>query len=90
MDVEISVTGLAATDVETARFIAAMARCPLMETVDLVYSQEKKIADAVVRQFQVTLKLKSDADVRRAKAGSEASLTRAEARAATQAEGVAQ
>jgi len=63
MAVEISVTGLAATDVEVARFIAAMARCPLMETVELVYSQQKKFKDSVVRDFNIILELKGDADV---------------------------
>lgn len=64
LDVEITVTGLAATDVEVARFIAAMARCRLMDMVDLVYSQEKTVNDSVVREFQVVLRLKPDADVR--------------------------
>ncbi|KPK83609.1 MAG: hypothetical protein AMJ81_07770 [Phycisphaerae bacterium SM23_33] len=63
LDIEITVTGLAATDVEVARFIAAMARCPLMETVDLVYSQQKNLKECVVREFQVILRLKLEADV---------------------------
>ncbi len=64
MDVALTVTGLAGTDVEVARFIAQMARCPLMETVDLVYSEEKKVQDVMVREFQVVMRLKGEADVR--------------------------
>jgi len=63
MSVQLTVVGLAATDVQVARFIAAMARCPLMETVDLVYSQQKKRGNAIVREFRVDLQLKPDADV---------------------------
>ena len=62
-DVLITLTGLAATDVEVARLITTMARCPIMDTVDLVYSQEKKVNEYIVREFQVVMKLKADADV---------------------------
>ena len=66
MEVRLVVTGLAATDVEVAKFIAQMAKCPLMESVDLVYSEEKKISGSMVRTFQVEMQLKGDADVRAA------------------------
>ena len=69
LDVQIGVTGLAATDVQVARFIAAMARCPLVALVELVYSQEKKIESRIVREFKVILVLKPDADVREAGGG---------------------
>jgi len=59
----LTVTGLAGTDVEVAAFIAAMARCPLMQTVELVYSQEKEVNETVAREFQVTMRLKPGADV---------------------------
>lgn len=63
---EIVVTGLASTDVEVAKFIANLARNPLLTTVDLVYSQEKLLGEKKkmrVREFQVRLELKQDADV---------------------------
>lgn len=73
MIVEMEVTGLADTDVGVAKFIAALARCPLAESVDLVYSQEKPIEvkdskGAVVarhqlREFQVRMVLRSNVDV---------------------------
>ena len=63
--VSMTLTGLAGTDVDVARFITAMARCPLMQSVDLVYSQEKLIEQTTVREFQVTLALKPEAEVRK-------------------------
>ncbi|MDY6914163.1 MAG: PilN domain-containing protein [Planctomycetota bacterium] len=58
----MQVTGLAATDVEVARFIANLARNPLLLSVDLLYSQETVINDVPVREFQVELKLKRNVD----------------------------
>ena len=66
LDTAITLTGLAATDVEVARFIAAMARCELMDTVDLVYSQEKKMGDFMVREFRIVMRLKSGAQLTQA------------------------
>ena len=39
--VDLVVTGQAATDVDVARFIANLARNPLLANVDLVYSEER-------------------------------------------------
>ena len=58
----LDVTGLAATDGDVARFIANMARNPLSGAVDLAYSQEKVFQDTKVREFQVKVELKNDAD----------------------------
>ncbi len=63
LEVSMTVRGLAATDVEVARFMANMARCPLMETVEIAYSEQKKFMDVVVRDFQVVMRLKENADV---------------------------
>lgn len=60
--VQITVTGLAATDIEVARLIANLARNSLVETVDLIYSQEKIVNKASVREFQIRLVLKADGD----------------------------
>ena len=59
----VDITGLADTDVQVARFIATLARNPLTAAVDLVYSQEKTVNDAKVREFQVKLELKCNVDV---------------------------
>lgn len=64
-DLTMTVTGLAATDVEVARFIAHLARNPLSSAVDLVYSEEEQIKehDTVMREFQVEIVLRTDVDV---------------------------
>ncbi len=61
--VEMQITGLAATDVQVARFIASLARNPLLGSVDLVYSEEKIVDLEPVRQFQVKLELRPGIDV---------------------------
>ena len=60
--VEMQITGRAATDVDVARFIANLLGSPLMSSVDLVYSQEKLIDKVPVREFQIRLGLKPNAD----------------------------
>lgn len=78
LDLSIEVTGLAGTDVEVARFIASMARCPLIQAVELVYSQEKKFQEAVVREFKVNMRLDPNADVLSAEKQRSGALARAD------------
>jgi len=61
--VEVKITGLAVTDVDVAKFITNLASNVLVDTVDLVYSEEKVIEKVAVREFQVKLDLKPNADV---------------------------
>ncbi len=79
LDLSIEVIGLAGTDVEVARFIASMARCPLIEDVELVYSEEKKFQEAVVREFKVNMRLDPNADVLFAEKQRGGALARADA-----------
>ncbi len=58
----VEITGLATTDVQVARFIANLSRNPLMASVDLGYSEEKKIRDMTVREFQIKIILKGEVD----------------------------
>lgn len=60
--VEMEMAGLAGTDVDVARFIAALSRCPLMTSVDLVYSQEKVVQKTTLREFRVKVELKANGD----------------------------
>jgi Tfp pilus assembly protein PilN len=62
IEVNITVKGLAGTDAEVARFIANLARNPLISAVDLSFSKEKVIDEAVVREFQIDLCLRQDVD----------------------------
>lgn len=58
----LEVKGLAATDMEVARFIANLARCPLVRSVDLGYSQQRTVGTDVIRDFDVKIELREDAD----------------------------
>jgi Tfp pilus assembly protein PilN len=59
----LTILGTAATDVQVARLIANLARNPLTQVVDLVYSQETKTrADGKVRRYKLTVRLKPNAD----------------------------
>lgn len=60
--VSMEITGLAGTDIDVARFIANLARNPMSESVDLVYSQQKKIDDIQVRRFQIKVVVKNQFD----------------------------
>ncbi|MCD4699093.1 MAG: hypothetical protein K8R91_00775 [Phycisphaerae bacterium] len=71
MKVAIAVTGLARTDVEVGRFIATMERCPLIKSAEFVFSKEEKVEDSIVREFEVILHLKENADVRCQSPGAE-------------------
>ncbi len=66
----MEISGLAATDVEVADFIANLQRCPILASVDLNYSREKTIRlkskgkdERNVREFKVTMQVKSNVDV---------------------------
>lgn len=59
----VEVTGLAATDVQVARFIANLLRNPLLTSVDLGYSQEKQVDKISVREFRVRMELRNGVDV---------------------------
>ena len=49
---------------QVARFIARLAAHPLTEIVDLSYSKESRFQqEDTIREFQLTVTLKSDADV---------------------------
>jgi len=56
--IRAQITGLGATDVEVARFITNLAQNPITDSVDLVYSQQRRIDKTPVREFKVTLELK--------------------------------
>lgn len=58
----MTITGSASTDVQVARFIANLAKHPLTELVDLVFSKEMKIGEETSRQYKVTVRLQPNAD----------------------------
>ncbi len=62
--VNLSLVGLAPTDIQVAQYMADLARCPLLESVDLIYSEEKRVADVNMRRFKIDMVLDADADIR--------------------------
>jgi len=66
----LAVTGVAATDVEVAAFIANLLRSPLLTAVDLSYSEEKifhpkkkGLPDLKLREFKVIMEVRPGVDV---------------------------
>jgi len=66
----LAVTGIAATDVEVAAFMAELLRSPLLTAVDLSYSEEKifrprkkGLPELKLREFKVTMEVRPDVDV---------------------------
>ncbi len=66
----VEVTGIAATDVEVAQFMNRLLHDPLLDTVELGYSQEVTIpratpkgVDIQARQFRITMEIKPGIDV---------------------------
>ena len=58
--VTVEMTGLGATDVEVAKFMNNLARNPMTASVDLIYSQERRMQQLAVREFKVRLELTPD------------------------------
>ena len=62
-EVLLELTGLAATDVQVAQFIATLGRSSLFEEIGLAFSEESKLEDELLRKFRVMIRIHSDADV---------------------------
>ena len=62
--VAVTLVGVAPTDVEVSRYIAALNAHPLLQDVILKYSQERTVDDSRMRQFEIQMKLNDKLDVR--------------------------
>jgi Tfp pilus assembly protein PilN len=62
--VDLKLIGLAPTAIPVAQYMASLARCPLLETVDLVYSEERRVEDVSMRRFRIDMMLDPASDVR--------------------------
>jgi hypothetical protein len=69
---KISVSGMAATDVEVANFMAGLSRNPMIEKVELVQSHEKLAGGLAFREFLVEIEFKPGADALDLKVGAKA------------------
>jgi len=62
--VRLTLVGVAPTDLEVSRYLAELNAYPLLRDVTLAYSEEKEIEDQVMREFEIAMRLETDADVR--------------------------
>lgn len=60
--VVMSMVGLAPTDLEVSRYLAALNTYTLLNDVSLLYSEEKEFDGQVMREFKITMDLSRDAD----------------------------
>lgn len=63
-EIELTLIGVAPTDIQVAQYMAALARCALLSRVDLVYSEEMRREDLTRRRFRVDMTVSPEADVR--------------------------
>jgi Tfp pilus assembly protein PilN len=63
--VNITMVGVAPTDLEVSRYMAELNAYQLLRDVTLEYSEQKDIQGRQMRQFKINLSLDPDADVRR-------------------------
>ncbi len=62
--VEVTLVGVAPTDLEVSRYIAALNAHPLLEDVTLRYSQERNVENSRMRKFEIHMRLNDKLDVR--------------------------
>lgn len=62
--IELSLIGVAPTDIQVAQYMASLARCPLLSRVDLIFSEEMRREELSQRRFRVDMTVSDEADVR--------------------------
>ena len=70
-ETSLQVIGLAPTDVEAAQLIAALARSPYFDNVELSYSEDLRHNDHVLRRFEILFRLRDRASRLVSSAGAE-------------------
>ncbi len=63
-DVTLTLIGVAPTDIQVAQYMAALARCQMLDDINLVYSEESRSNDLAMRKFRIDMRINPDADVR--------------------------
>ncbi|MCZ6835285.1 MAG: hypothetical protein O7G85_05870 [Planctomycetota bacterium] len=63
-EVKMVLKGMAPTDLEVSRYLAALNAYSLLDNVTLEYSEEKEFDGQMMREFKIKMKLRPDADVR--------------------------
>ncbi len=59
----LSLIGVAPTDADVSRYLAALNDYPVVQNVRLEISEEKEVEGQMLRQFKITMRLEPDADV---------------------------
>ena len=62
--VTLSLIGLAPTDIQVAQYMASLARCNLLQEVDLVFSEEARLTDESMRRFRIDMQINPNVDIR--------------------------
>ena len=62
--VNLTLVGIAPTDVEVSQYITELNGYPLLKDVKLEYSEERKVDGDKMRQFEIQMTLDTRADVR--------------------------
>ncbi len=62
-EVTIELTGVAQTDGHLANFIAALGKSPMLTDVNLIYTEEAKIKDRIMRKFNLEMKINQNANL---------------------------
>ena len=63
-EVELTMVGVAPTDLEVSQFKGELTKYPLLRDVALVYTEEKEIDGRRMREFRIKMRLDPTADVR--------------------------
>lgn len=63
LEVNIELTGVAPTDGHLAQFISALGKSPILTDVNLVYTEEFKIKERMMRKFRLDMRLNRDVNL---------------------------
>lgn len=61
--VTITIMGVAPTDDQVANFMKALVHSPMLQDVNLLFSEEFKTKDDMVRKFKVEMRISEEADL---------------------------
>jgi Tfp pilus assembly protein PilN len=64
VDYTVTISGVTAVNSEVTDYLSKLTECPLLESVDLIYIKETDINDLELRKFEITARIRSNADAR--------------------------
>lgn len=60
----LTLVGMASANDQIADYLASLQKCRLLEKVEIQYIKEAKVGDKLLRKFEITARLRGDADAR--------------------------